>query len=104
MSLSVYFFKKVNRNNYLFYHSPFSQQNLKIQNIDKINLSEKDFIFHAGTKIVNNVLRSNGGRVLNFVVISDNFSEAKSKILLNLNKLNWQGGFYRKDIGYKVID
>ena len=38
------------------------KKNLKIQNIDKINLSEKDFIFHAGTKIVNNVLRSNGGR------------------------------------------
>ena len=35
------------------------KKNLKIQNIDKINLSEKDFIFHAGTKIVNNVLRSN---------------------------------------------
>jgi phosphoribosylamine--glycine ligase len=45
-----------------------------------------------------------GGRVLNFVVTSDNFSEAKNKILLNLDKLNWQGGFYRKDIGYKVID
>ena len=44
-----------------------------------------------------------GGRVLNFIVTSDNFSEAKKKILLNLDKLNWQGGFYRKDIGWRVI-
>ena len=31
------------------------------------------------------------------------FRNSKNRILLNLEKLNWQGGFYRKDIGYKVI-
>ena len=38
------------------------------------------------------------------VSISDRFSDAKKAITENLNKLNWHGGFYRKDIGYKVLD
>ena len=41
--------------------------------------------------------------VLNFVSISDNFSDSKKNIIDNIERLNWPGGFYRKDIGYKVI-
>ena len=80
------------------------KKNLKIQNIDKINLSEKDFIFHAGTKIVNNVLRSNGGRVLNVLSLGTNFKSIRKKIISNIKKLKLKGIFYRKDIGWKVIN
>ena len=45
-----------------------------------------------------------GGRVLNFVSLSDNFKEARKNVIDNINILNWDKGFYRKDIGYKVID
>jgi len=45
-----------------------------------------------------------GGRVLNFVCIADNFNEARKNAINNINILNWDKGFYRKDIGYKVID
>ena len=45
-----------------------------------------------------------GGRVLNFVALSENFLSARNKVLDNLKKLSWQNGFFRKDIGYKVID
>ena len=45
-----------------------------------------------------------GGRVLNFVTLSDNFISARENIMQNLERLNWSGGFFRKDIGYKVID
>ena len=44
-----------------------------------------------------------GGRVLNFVSLSDDFASAKKSIINNIYNLNWSGGFYRKDIGYKVI-
>jgi len=40
---------------------------------------------------------------LNCVSLSDDFSDAKSNILKNIDNLDWSGGFYRKDIGYKVI-
>ena len=45
-----------------------------------------------------------GGRVLNFVNISDNFSEARDNLIKKINRLNWSGGFFRKDIGHKVIE
>jgi phosphoribosylamine--glycine ligase len=80
------------------------KKNVEIENLDNLKLSDHEYIFHAGTLEKDKKLYAIGGRVLNFVVTSDNFSEAKNKILLNLDKLNWQGGFYRKDIGYKVID
>ena len=80
------------------------KKNIEIENLDNLKLSDDEYIFHAGTLEKNQKLYAIGGRVLNFVVASDNLSEARSKILINLDKLDWQGGFYRKDIGYKVID
>ena len=66
--------------------------------------SKKDFIYHAGTKIVKDELRSNGGRVLNVTSVGKNFSKIRKKILSNIRRLKWNYGFYRRDIGWKVIN
>ena len=63
-----------------------------------------NFVFHAGTKVYDNKVLANGGRVLNFISLSDEFLNARQNIIKHLSKLNWTGGFYRKDIGYKVIN
>ena len=78
--------------------------NILIEDIEKLNLKEGDFIYHAGTKKIKNKIYSNGGRVINLVSLSSNFKESRDKIYNHINKLNWNGGFFRKDIGYKVID
>ena len=78
--------------------------NILIENIEKLNLDENNFIYHAGTKKIENKIYSNGGRVINFVSLSSNFKESRNKIFNHIKKLNWSGGFFRKDIGYKVID
>jgi len=75
-----------------------------IENIEKIDLNKNDFIYHAGTKKIKNKIYSNGGRVINFVSLSSNFKKSRDIIFNHINKLNWSGGFFRKDIGYKVID
>ena len=75
-----------------------------IENTEKLDLNEDDYIYHAGTKKIENKIYSNGGRVINFVSLSSNFKESRDKIFNHINKLNWSGGFFRKDIGYKVID
>lgn len=80
------------------------EKNVVIKNFNSINLDEKDYLFHAGTKKNNNQIFATGGRVLNFVSLSDNFYDAREKIHKNLESLNWENGYYRKDIGYKVID
>ena len=79
------------------------EKNVEIKNVNQIQNTKNDFLFHAGTKIENNKIYAIGGRVLNFVSISDDFNLAKDNITKNLDKLNWSGGFYRKDIGYKVL-
>jgi phosphoribosylamine--glycine ligase len=79
------------------------KKNIKIENLKSINLQSQDYLFHAGTTKKNREIYATGGRVLNFVSLSDNFNEAKMRITKNLDKLNWSGGFFRKDIGYKVI-
>ena len=72
-------------------------------NLEKLDLKDNQYIFHAGTKIENNEIISNGGRVLNVVTRSNNFKSARESSLKILNEINWDNGFYRKDIGYKVI-
>ncbi len=84
------------------YPETFSK-NILIENLDKIKLNNDEFLFHAGTCNNNNKIYATGGRVLNFVTLSAEFLDARKKILTHIKKLNWSGGFYRKDIGYKVI-
>ena len=79
------------------------KNNVKIKNLKKILLEENELIFHAGTKLINSNIYSNGGRVLNVVIKSENFKKCQSIALDLLKKINWTGGFYRKDIGFKVI-
>ena len=79
------------------------QKNIEIENIDKIIQNDDEYLFHAGTTQKNNKVYAVGGRVLNFVSLSKDFKEAKKKILKNIEMLNWNGGFFRKDIGHKVI-
>jgi len=79
------------------------KKNIKIESLKSINLQPEDYLFHAGTSMKDGEVYATGGRVLNFVSLSDNFNNAKMNITKNLDKLNWSGGFFRKDIGYKVI-
>lgn len=83
---------------------------IDIPNLDKLSLKTHQCIFHAGTTLVNNpnnnhniIVQSNGGRVLNFVSITDNFGKSRKEILELLSTLNWENGYYRRDIGYMVI-
>ena len=80
------------------------KKKLLIKNIEKIKLNEDEYLYHAGTTRINDEVFSSGGRVLNFVCLSENFLEARTKIFNLIKQLSWDNGFYRKDIGYKVID
>jgi phosphoribosylamine--glycine ligase len=80
------------------------KKNILINNLEKIKQDQNNLCFHAGTIKELGKIMSIGGRVLNFVCIADNFNEARKNAIDNINILNWDKGFYRKDIGYKVID
>ena len=78
--------------------------NIEIENLNNIVLQKNEYIFHAGTRNEKDKVFSNGGRVLNIVIRSNNFKNSREKAIKIINNINWSNGFYRKDIGYKVID
>ena len=80
------------------------ERNILIKGLNKVNIDNNEYCYHAGTTKIKEEIYSTGGRVLNFVCLSENFLDARKKIFNTINSLNWDGGFYRKDIGYKVID
>ena len=79
------------------------KKNVEIQNINNLETDHGEFCFHAGTLKRNEKIYAVGGRVLNFVSLSEDFGEARKNVINKINILNWKEGFYRKDIGYKVI-
>ena len=80
------------------------EKEILINNISKIKLDNDEYCYHAGTKIIDEKIYSNGGRVLNFVSMSDDFKKNRDKIFNLIKLLDWKNGFFRKDIGYKVIN
>lgn len=80
------------------------QKNVLIKNLENLSLNEDNFIFHAGTKNENDKFFATGGRVLNFISLSDDFLKARNEVHQCIEKLDWNGGFYRRDIGFKVIN
>ena len=79
------------------------KKNRKIKYLNKLGHNKESFIFHAGTKFIGNELFSNGGRVLNITSTGKVFKNIRKNILKNLKKINWKDGFFRKDIGWRVI-
>ena len=80
------------------------KKNIEIKNLSKIKLDQDEYLFHAGTIDKESRVFAVGGRVLNFISLSENLTSARDKVINKIDKLNWDEGFYRKDIGYKVID
>ncbi len=80
------------------------KKNIKIEKIDNLKLSKNEYIYHAGTKMLNDQIVSSGGRVLNVTVLGKNFKFIRKRILSILKRINWKQGFFRKDIGWKVIN
>ncbi|HRE42221.1 MAG TPA: phosphoribosylamine--glycine ligase [Ignavibacteria bacterium] len=65
-------------------------------------LNSDTLVFHSGTALRNNKLITSGGRVLNIVSGSDiSISDAREKVYNEINKLNFENMYYRKDIASK---
>ena len=80
------------------------EKNIIIKDLNKIKLDNNEYCYHAGTVEIKDEVYAVGGRVLNFVCLSEDFSKARKRIIYLIDSLNWNGGFFRKDIAYKVID
>ena len=59
-------------------------------------------VFHAGTKLVENKILTNGGRVLAVSSYGKNKQEALAKSNANAQKIEFNNKYYRKDIGFDL--
>ena len=80
------------------------KKNIRINNLNDLKLRKNSFIFHAGTKFFQNKIYSVGGRVLNITSIGNNLAKVRNEIIKIIKKINWKSGFFRKDIGWKIIN
>ncbi|QQK07990.1 phosphoribosylamine--glycine ligase [Miniphocaeibacter halophilus] len=71
--------------------------NKEIIGLDKVD--ENIIVFHNGTKLKNEKLVTNGGRVLSVTALAETLEEAGNKVYENINRINFEGRYYRKDIG-----
>jgi len=74
-----------------------------IKGIEEAELEKDIVVFHAGTKVENNNLVTNGGRVLGVSAVGKNLEEALKKAYEAVNKISFEGMQYRKDIGKKAL-
>jgi phosphoribosylamine--glycine ligase len=60
-------------------------------------------IFHAGTRLANGEVLTDGGRVLCAVALGRTVAAARDKAYDAVGKVSWDGAFWRKDIGYRAV-
>ena len=76
---------------------PESYENGKvISGLDKV--SEDVIVFHAGTKREGEDIVTNGGRVLNICAVGETLDEAREKVYNEVNKISYDGAYFRNDI------
>ena len=61
-------------------------------------------VFHAGTRLANGEVLTDGGRVLCAVGIGDTVSAAQRRAYDAVAKVSWDGVVFRKDIGYRAVE
>jgi phosphoribosylamine--glycine ligase len=75
----------------------------EIRGLNSARTVEGVEIFHAGTKRVDDRIIADGGRVLSVTARGRDVAEAQSRAYEALNRVQWPGGFYRRDIGWRAI-
>jgi phosphoribosylamine--glycine ligase len=72
--------------------------------ITGLNLDENQqaMVFHAGTKLDNGKVLTNGGRVLGVTALGLNINQAIKNAYSVVDKIKWDGIHFRKDIGSKA--
>ena len=71
--------------------------------VDTIAGSNDVIVYHAGTALVDGELVTAGGRVLGVTGLGDDLSAARDAAYRAVEKIDWPGGFYRSDIGWRAL-
>ena len=75
----------------------------EIIGLEEVEKMEDVVVFHAGTELKNGRLYTKGGRVLNVCAWGKDLKEARERAYKAIEKINFEGMHYRKDIGYRAF-
>ncbi|MEX0742342.1 MAG: phosphoribosylglycinamide synthetase C domain-containing protein, partial [Phycisphaeraceae bacterium] len=76
---------------------------LLITGLKDAEAMEDVFVFHAGTKLSGDNVVTDGGRVLSVVALGEDITEARDRANAACEKIHFPGGFFRRDIGNRVL-
>ncbi|SHG55796.1 phosphoribosylamine--glycine ligase [Cognatishimia maritima] len=75
----------------------------EIKGLDAIADDSMNVVFHAGTKAEGEKVLATGGRVLNVTARGASLQEARDRAYAMVDAVDWPGGFYRRDIGWRAL-
>ena len=84
------------------YPGPYNK-GWEIKNLSAAEEIKDVTVFHAGTKLLENKILSNGGRVLGVTALGDTIKDAQKKAYEAVNIIDWPQGFCRSDIGWRAL-
>ena len=74
-----------------------------IKGLDDCPEDSSHMVFHAGTTAVDGQITASGGRVLNVTARGASLQEARDRAYGMVDQIDWAGGFYRSDIGWRAL-
>jgi phosphoribosylamine--glycine ligase len=77
------------------------QKGIEVFNLENI---DKSIVFHSGTALENGKIITNGGRVFALTSFGENIESAREQSLISAKRLNFEGKYFRSDIGFDLIN
>lgn len=74
-----------------------------IRKIEAAETATGATVFHAGTSLVDGEITAMGGRVLGVTALGDDIARAQAVAYQAVEHIDWPGGFYRHDIGWRAV-
>ena len=74
-----------------------------IKGLEDLPEDSRNMVFHAGTARADGTFVSAGGRVLNVTARGDTLAEAQARAYEMVEAIDWPGGFFRRDIGWRAL-
>jgi phosphoribosylamine--glycine ligase len=84
------------------YPGPYAKGKV-ITGLDEVARMPDVKVFHAGTAVENNLVVSDGGRVLGVTALGETLADARQRAYEALGRIHFQGAFYRRDIAEKAL-
>jgi phosphoribosylamine--glycine ligase len=75
----------------------------QIRGLEELPEDSRHMVFHAGTAARDAGIIATGGRVLNVTARGDTLQEAHDRAYAMVDRIDWPGGFCRRDIGWRAL-